>query len=53
MEKIEWRIGDKIDCLDTVNKWLDASIKDIRFLNNTLEVLVTYTGFSTKFDEWI
>jgi hypothetical protein len=43
--------GDMIDCLDTEIKWLNAEVKDISA--NGLMVLVGYTNFDPKWDEWI
>lgn len=44
-------VGEHIDCLDTVNKWLDATVASINTLEENL--LVSYTGFDKKYDEWI
>ena len=42
-------IGDLVDCKDTCGKWLNARIID----RNDSEVKVTYTDFSSQYDEWI
>jgi OTU domain-containing protein 5 len=44
-----WEIGENIDCLDTVNHWLNAEIIGIR--KNA--VRVHFNGWAPKFDEWI
>ena len=43
--------NENVDCLDTVNKWLNAEVQKIDTLNR--RVFVHYTGFSTKYDEWM
>ena len=46
---IKYTLNERVDCLDTISKWCDAKIIDLR--QNSL--YVTYTGYSHKFDEWI
>ena len=48
-------IGEKIDCMDTCNKWLDARIIDLKDNdeNEVPKVKVTYTDFGDQYDEWI
>lgn len=45
----KYTLNERVDCLDTIQKWCDASVIDLR----PHEILVTYTGYSHKFDEWI
>ena len=49
MVDLKYVVGERIDCLDTIKQWCDATILEIQ--NGV--VFVTYTGFSKKFDEWI
>jgi hypothetical protein len=46
---IEFEKGEHVDCLDTVNKWCNAEIASV----DNGSVYIHYTGFSTKYDEWI
>jgi len=46
-----FKVGEHIDCLDTVNKWCNAEVTAISTDNESLHV--HYTGFSNKYDEWI
>ena len=39
-----------MDCLDTVNKWCNAEVKEID--SASFRVFVHYTGFASKYDEW-
>ena len=51
-----WKIGDRVDCKDTENKWLAARIIDIKVSptdHTKTHVKVTYTDFSDQYDEWI
>ena len=52
----KWKIGGRIDCKDPENKWLAARIKDVEVSptdHTRTSVLVTYTEFDAKYDEWI
>lgn len=40
-------VNERIDCLDTFQKWCDARILEI----SSDLVKVTYTGYSAKYDE--
>ena len=50
---------DKIDCMDIQNKWLDGRIIDIKRSKEqssnieAVDIKVSFTGYSEKFDEWI
>jgi hypothetical protein len=50
---------DKIDCMDIKNKWLDGRIIDIKRSKEqssnieAVDIKVSFTGYSEKFDEWI
>ena len=28
--ELQWKIGERIDCVDTCDKWLDARVVDIK-----------------------
>jgi len=45
----EFELEEHIDCLDTVNHWLNAIIINIR--DN--QIRVHYNGWAAKYDEWI
>ena len=45
----QFRVGEHVDCLDTVKKWLNGEVQNIR--DN--EVFIHYTGYVAKYDEWI
>jgi len=45
----EFELEEHIDCLDTVNHWLNAIIVNIR----DDHIRVHYNGWAAKFDEWI
>lgn len=44
-----FKVGEVVNCKDTVGDWLNASI--IKIENNT--VLIHYTGWPNKWDEWV
>ena len=44
-------LNEHVDCLDTVNKWCNAEVQKVDVANK--RVLVHYTGFSAKYDEWM
>ena len=46
-------MGEKVDCRDSVNKWLEATIVDKREGSDGTEVKVSFTNYSSKYDEWI
>jgi hypothetical protein len=48
-ETPKYKIGDKIDCLDTAKTWLSATVIGVR--DN--EIQVHYKGWDSNWDEWI
>ena len=44
-------VGEHIDCLDTLDKWCNAEIQKVD--REQERVFVHYTGFHSKYDEWI
>ena len=44
-----FNVGEHVDCLDTINKWCNAEIREV----DDDRVFVHYTGFVAKYDEWI
>jgi hypothetical protein len=48
-QSTEFQVGEHVDCLDTVSKWCNAEIASV----DNGSVYIHYTGFSTKYDEWI
>jgi hypothetical protein len=42
-------IGQNIDVLDSVKRWLNAEVLKV----TPNELYVHYTGWSAKFDEWL
>jgi hypothetical protein len=44
-------VGEHVDCLDSVSKWCNAEVMQIDQTKTRL--FVHYTGFSSKYDEWI
>ena len=44
-------MGEHVDCLDTINKWCNAEVREIDQANK--RVFVHFTGFAAKYDEWI
>jgi hypothetical protein len=42
-------IGQNLDVLDSVKRWINAEVLKV----TPHELYVHYTGWSTKFDEWI
>ena len=41
--------GEHIDCLDTINKWCNAEVREVE----GDRIFVHYTGFVAKYDEWL
>lgn len=48
-DNVKYFKGQWIDCLDTVNHWLESTILDV----NEDEVYVHYNGWSNSWNEWI
>ena len=44
-------VGEHVDCLDTVNKWCNAEVREVD--EDGGRVFVHYTGFAAKYDEWV
>ncbi len=42
-------VGEHVDCLDECGKWCDAKVQQI----TDTKVYIAYSGYSSKFDEWI
>ena len=50
----EFKLNQRVDCKDTCDKWLDAKVVDLKHTpQGQLEVKVSYTGYSSKYDEWL
>jgi ubiquitin C-terminal hydrolase len=45
----DFRVGDIIDARDTVNKWYESTVRDVR----PTEVYVHYNGWPKDWDEWV
>eukprot|EP00742_Colponemidia_sp_Colp-10_P004703 GILJ01005016.1.p1 GENE.GILJ01005016.1~~GILJ01005016.1.p1 ORF type:complete len:538 (-),score=65.74 GILJ01005016.1:200-1813(-) len=45
----EFSVGEHLDVLDTVNKWCNGEILEL----SSDKALIHYTGFASKWDEWI
>ena len=48
-EEEAFNVGEHVDCLDTINKWCNAEVREV----DDDRVFVHYTGFVAKYDEWI
>eukprot|EP01006_Ploeotia_vitrea_P033865 TRINITY_DN65648_c3_g1_i2.p1 TRINITY_DN65648_c3_g1~~TRINITY_DN65648_c3_g1_i2.p1 ORF type:complete len:491 (-),score=245.18 TRINITY_DN65648_c3_g1_i2:32-1504(-) len=48
---MQMRPGCQIDAMDSIDKWQLAEIEDVDPVH--MQVLVTYVGWSRKYDEWI
>jgi hypothetical protein len=46
---VDLNIGDWVDCMDQVNAWCKAKVVDA----NASEVRVNYSGWSSRWDQWI
>jgi len=46
----EFRVGDLVDVLDTVNKWYPCIILKI---DENLGIFIHYYGWSPRYDEWL
>jgi hypothetical protein len=42
-----------VDCKDPAGKWLNAKVIDLKETEHGTAIKVTYTDFSSKYDEWI
>ena len=45
----KYTINERVDCLDTCNKWCDAKVIQLE----GDKVLINFTGFTSKYDEWL
>eukprot|EP00455_Lapot_gusevi_P006773 TRINITY_DN128_c0_g1_i2.p1 TRINITY_DN128_c0_g1~~TRINITY_DN128_c0_g1_i2.p1 ORF type:complete len:941 (-),score=443.20 TRINITY_DN128_c0_g1_i2:252-3074(-) len=45
----DFEIGDDIDCKDSMGKWYESTIRDIK----DGKVLVHFKGWQSKWDEWL
>ena len=45
------KVGDKVDCLDSSNRWAEAEI--IKISKSTKQVLVSYLYWGNEWDEWV
>jgi ubiquitin C-terminal hydrolase len=48
----EYAIGEQIDCKDTYNTWLGATVIDKRS-EPTNQIKVNYIGYTARWDEWV
>lgn len=48
-EKGTLKVGQRIECKDTVGKWIEAYVIE----EDEYQVKVHYKGFAAKYDEWI
>ena len=53
LNKRKFEIGEWIDVKDTINQWLEAQIINIRTINKNTQILVHYSGWGNRWDEWI
>ena len=44
-------VGEHVDCIDTIKKWCNAEVREIDEVHGKL--LVHFTGFAAKYDEWV
>lgn len=44
-----YEIGEHVDCLDTCQKWCDATI----IISEQEQVAINFTGYTSKYDEVI
>ena len=51
MEFSKLKVGDKVDCLDSSNRWAEAEI--IKISKSTKQVLVSYLYWGNEWDEWV
>ena len=49
----DFEIGDEVDANDTEGTWLQAEVINIRPRDRPTEVLIHYTGWGSKYDEYI
>ena len=53
LNKRKFEIGEWVDVKDTIDNWLEAQIINIRTINNKTQILVHYSGWGNRWDEWI
>ena len=53
LNKRKFEIGEWIDVKDTIDQWLEAQIINIRTINKNTQILVHYSGWGNRWDEWI
>lgn len=51
LSKRQFRLGQWVDVLDTVNQWLEAQIVEIREADYM--VYINYNGWAPRWDEWL
>lgn len=51
LSKREFRLGQWVDVLDTVNQWLEAQIVEVRETDHM--VYINYNGWAARWDEWL
>ena len=50
----DFKLNEHVDCKDTCDKWLDAKVVDLKqTAQGELQVRISFTGFSSKYDEWV
>ena len=45
----KYDVNEHVDCLDECGKWCDAKVQQMM----DGKAYITYSGYSSKFDEWI
>ena len=48
-----WEKGSKVDALDVAGMWYAAKVVDERSHGDARELLVHYTGWKARYDEWV
>lgn len=49
--KRQFRLGQWVDVLDTVNQWLEAQVVEVREADQM--VYINYNGWASRWDEWL
>ena len=48
-----WRKGSKMDALDKAGTWYESKVVDERGQGDARELLVHYSGWKARYDEWV
>ena len=51
--EVAFPVGSKVDALDVAGMWYEAKVVDERSHGDTRELLVHYTGWKARYDEWV